>query len=65
MDDQNKAREFIVEYTSIFAMWDVNLCEISLVRHSVRLMDNTPFMDHYQQFYSVCVRRCKNTQNRC
>ena len=48
MGDQKEARDLIVEYASTFAMWDVDLGKTSLVRHSIRLMDSTPFKEHYQ-----------------
>ena len=45
----NKRRpgEFIMEYTGIFAMSDMDLCKTSLVKHSITLTDNTPFKEHY------------------
>ena len=36
-----------MEYTSIFAMSDMDLGKTSLVKHSMRLMDNTPFKECY------------------
>ena len=38
----------ITECTSIFAMNDMDLGKTSLVKHSIRLMDNSPFKEHYQ-----------------
>ena len=45
--DQKQAQELIVEYTSIFTMCDVDLGKTSLVKHNIRLMDNTSFKEHY------------------
>ena len=42
-------------YTSIFTMGDMDLGKTSVVKHSIRLMDNTPFRVHYQSMYEeVC-----------
>ena len=41
--------ELITEYAGIFAMSDMDLCRTSLVKHSIRLTDNTPFKEHYLQ----------------
>ena len=48
LDDQKEAWELIVEYASIFTMQDVDLGKTSLVKHIIRLMDNTPFKEHYR-----------------
>ena len=37
-----------MEYASIFSMWDMDLGKTSLVKHNIRLMDNTPFKEYYQ-----------------
>ena len=47
-DYQKEARELIVEYASIFTMQDVDMGKTSLGKHSIRLMDNTPFKEYYQ-----------------
>ena len=47
LDDQKEARDLIVEYTSIFIMLDMDLDKISLVKHSIRLTDKTPFLECY------------------
>ena len=47
LDDQREAWKLIVEYASIFTMHDINLGRASLVKHSIRLTDNTPFNEHY------------------
>ena len=43
LDDQKQVSKLIVEYASIFPMWDGDLGKTCLVKHSIRLMDNTPF----------------------
>ena len=48
-NEQEEARELITEYASIFAMTDMDLGKTSLVKRSIRLTDNTPFKECYQQ----------------
>ena len=40
------ARELIMDYTSLFAISNMDLGKTSLVKHSIR--HNTPFKGHYQ-----------------
>ena len=47
MYEQKEAQELITEYTSIFPMSDMDLGKTSLFKHTIRLMDNTPFKKHY------------------
>ena len=42
-----KGTGLIVEYVSIFVMQDIDLGKNSLVRNSIRLIDNTPFKEQY------------------
>ena len=42
------APELIVEYSSMFTMWDMDLGKTSLVKHGIRLMDISPFKEHFQ-----------------
>ena len=51
-NEQKETWELITEYTSIFAMSDMDLGKASLVKHSIRLTDNTPFKECYQQIPS-------------
>ena len=44
---QKEAWELMTEYASIFPMSDMDLDKTSLVKHSVRLTDNTTFKEHY------------------
>ena len=39
------AYELVTEYASIFAMSNIDLGKTSLVKHSINLMDNTPFKE--------------------
>ena len=48
-NEQKEAWELISEYSSIFAMSDMDLGKISLVKHSIKLTDNIPFQECYWQ----------------
>ena len=48
LEDQKEVWDLIWEYASIFAMHDVGLGKTSLVKHSIRLMDDMPFKEHYR-----------------
>ena len=48
MEDQKEVWDFILEYASIFAMHNVDLCKTSLMKHSTRLMLETPFKECYR-----------------
>ena len=43
LDEQKEAWELITEYATIYDMSGMDLGQISLVKDSIRLMDNTPF----------------------
>ena len=47
--EPDEAWDFITEYTSIFAMSDMDLGMTFLVKHSIRLTDNNPLKEHYLQ----------------
>ena len=47
-NEQKETWELITEYPSIFAISDMDFGKTSLLKHSIRLTDNTPFKDHYQ-----------------
>ena len=55
-----KAWELITEYTSIFAVSNMDLDKTSLVKHCIRLPDNTPFKEHYQQIPPTCMKKSGN-----
>ena len=39
----------ILEYDNIFAVHDMDLGKMSLVKHSIRLMNNMPLKEHNRQ----------------
>ena len=47
LDDQKEVQDLIVEYAIIFTIRDMDLGKTSLVKHSIRLTDNTPFKEGY------------------
>ena len=46
--DQTGTWDLILEYTSIFAMYNIDLGKTSLVKHNIKLVDNTPFKECYR-----------------
>ena len=46
-NEQKEAWGLITKYASIFAISDKDLGKTSLVKHSIRLTDNTPFKECY------------------
>ena len=56
-DEQKETWELLTEYTSIFAMSDVDLGRTSLVKLSIKLTDNTPFKEQYWQIPPVCMTK--------
>ena len=46
LEEQNKEQGLLTEYASIFAEWPA-FGQTSLVKHSIRLTDNTPFKNCY------------------
>ena len=47
LEDPKQAFHYILEDTSKFALHDRDFCKMSLVKHSIRLTDNTPFREFY------------------
>ena len=43
-----EAWDLIQEYASLFAMHDMDLVKMFLVKHTIRLMDDTLFKEHYR-----------------
>ena len=58
-NEQKEAQELITEYAGIFAISDMDLCRTSLVKHSIRLTDNTPFMEHYLQISPLIYKEVR------
>ena len=50
----------MTEYASIFTMSDMDLGKTSLAEHSIRLTDNTPFKECYQQIHEVVREHLKD-----
>ena len=48
-NEQKQTQDLITEYTGIVAMSNMNLGKTCLVKHSIRLTDNTLFKECYQQ----------------
>ena len=44
---KKEACELITEYASLFALSGMDLVKTSLVRHSIRLIDNILFQESY------------------
>ena len=47
--EQKEVQELKTEYASTFVMSDMALGGTSLVKHSIKLTDNTPFKESYWQ----------------
>ena len=50
--EQKEAKDLMTEDASIFAMSVMGLGKTSLIKHSIRLTDNTPLKECYQQIPS-------------
>ena len=46
-EDKQGAQNLILEYASIFSMHDMDLGKMCPVKHSIRLIDDMPFKEHY------------------
>ena len=46
--EQQDAHNLICEYACIFSWNDLDLGKTSIVKHSIKLKDSTPFKEHYQ-----------------
>ena len=54
---QNEDQEFITQYASIFAISDMDLGKTSLVKHSIRLTDNTHLRSNIDGYHAVCMKK--------
>ena len=45
---QQEAQDLILEYACIFSQNDLNLSKMSIVKHSIKVNDATPFKEYYQ-----------------
>lgn len=48
-EQQIKAKDLITEFSSLFALDDMELGKTSVVRHKIKLTDYTPFKERYQK----------------
>ena len=46
-NEKKEAQELITAYAGIFPISDMDLGKTSLVKHSIRITDDTPFKEHY------------------
>ena len=44
---QQEVHDLICEYACIFLQNDLDLGKISIIKHSIKLTDPTPFIEHY------------------
>ena len=47
LEDQEEGWDLLLEYVSIFAVHDMDLSKMSIMKHSIKHMDNTPFRECY------------------
>ena len=45
---QQEARDLICEYADIFSQNDLDLGKTSIVKHSIKVTNPTPFKEHYR-----------------
>ena len=45
--EQWEAHNLICEYTCIFSQNNIDLCKTSVVKHSIKQTNSTPFKEHY------------------
>ena len=64
-EDQQQVRGLIVEYTHLFASDDLNLGNMSLVKHKIKLTDNTPFKERYRRIPTQQFDEVKSIYKRC
>ena len=46
--EQEQARQLLLKWEHLFAHSNLDLGQISLIKHQIVLMDQTPFKEHYQ-----------------
>ena len=46
--EEKQARELLLKWEHLFAHSDLHLGETALIKHKIKLMDQTPFKEHYQ-----------------
>ena len=48
-EEQKEMKDLIIEYGSLFALKDLDLGKTDKVKHSINLIDNTPFKERYRR----------------
>ena len=48
LDEQREVNDLIIEYGSLFALKDLGLGKTDKVKHSIKLIDYTPFKERYR-----------------
>ena len=64
-EDQQQVRGFKAEYTHLFALDDLNLGKMSLVKYKIELTDNAPFKESYRWIPPQQYDEVKNIYKRC
>ena len=62
---QQSARDLIMEYQHLFAMNLSELGKTSLVQHDIKLDDMTPFKEQYQRIPHISMRKLRNILRKC
>ena len=60
---QQEPQDLIHEYACIFSQNDLDLGKTSIVKHSIKLTDMTPFKEHYRYILSRIYDGVKNYIN--
>ena len=48
-EDQQKARDLLVEFHDLFALEELEMGRTNLIKHKIRLKDETPFKERYRR----------------
>ena len=65
LEDQKEAWDLILEYASLFAIHDMGLGKMSLVKNSIRLVENMPFKECYRHIPLCMYWELMATLRRC
>ena len=63
-EDQEKVHQVIKDYAFLFAMDDLELGKTSVVKHTIKVTDPTPFKERYRRIPPHSVRRGQETSTR-
>ena len=64
-DEQRQARELLTRWEHLFAHSDLDLRNMSLIKHQIELTDWTPFKDCYWQITPICTMMWRPISSRC